>query len=110
MKTLKLLLLAVLMTTTTVALANTPTKRGKSVSYEIEQMLKNSTLIIEDDLTVNVLFTLSEDNKIVVKSIRTENEEVAKFLAARLNNKKVYGRNWDQDKLYELPVRIQSRI
>lgn len=108
MKTLKLLLLAVLMTTTTVALADNPTKRGKSVTYEIEQMLKNSNLLIEDDLKVNVFFTLSEDNRIVVKYVRSENEKVAQFLTERLNNKKVHGQNWDQNKLYELPVRIQG--
>lgn len=108
MKPLKLLLLAVLMTTSTVALADNPLKRGKSVSYEIEQMLNNSNLVIENDFTVRVLFTLSEDNKIVIRSIKSENEEVAEFLAERLSKKKVYGRNWDQDKLYELPVRVQA--
>lgn len=112
MRTLKLLLVAVLMTTGTMALANptsNPGKTGKSVSYEIEKMLHKSDLVIEDDFMVTVRFTISESNEILIRSIKSENEEVAQFIMERLNHRKVSGKSWDQDKLYELPVKVQAK-
>lgn len=113
MRTLKLLLVAVLMTTSTMALANNPTinpeKSARSVSYEIERMLDKSGLVIDDDFTVRVFFKLSENNEILIRSIKSENEEVAQFIMERLDQRKVSGKNWDQDKLYELPVKVQSK-
>lgn len=100
------------MTSSTAVLADSnrgPGKKSKSVSFEIESMPSKSNLVIEDDLTVRVLFTLSEDNKIQIKSIKSENEEVVAFINERLDQKKVYGKNWTQDMLYELPVRVQGK-
>ena len=111
MRHLKLLFAAVAVTLTTSVLANNnpgPVAGNKCVSYEIEKMLAKSNLIVEGDLTLRVLFTISEDKEIMVKKIKCDNEEINEFIMEKLQNRKVFGKNWVEGKLYELPIRVQA--
>ena len=109
MRHLKLLFVAIVMSITTTMTANTePKTNAKSVSSEIEKMLSNSGLIIEDDFTLRIVFSLSEDRKINVRSIDSDNEEVNQFLMKRLQNQQVFGRSWVEGKIYELPVKVEA--
>lgn len=111
MRHLKLLFAAVAVTLTTSVVANNnpgPVAENKSVSYEIEKMLAKSNLIVEGDLTLRVLFTISEDKEIMVKKIKCDNEEINEFIMEKLQNRKVFGKNWVEGKLYELPIRVQA--
>lgn len=80
-----------------------------SVSYEIEKLLRNSSLVIEEDFKVTVIFMVTEDKKIDVKSIFSPNDEVNKFLQLRLQDHKLKGKGWFVNKLYELPVKVKGR-
>lgn len=112
MKTFKLLFaaFALMLTTSTFAKSDfyPETNRG-SITYEIEKMLKDSGLIIEEEFTVKVIFKVTEDRKIEIHAVKSENEEVNDFLEKRLNNRKLHGEGWSTDKFYELPVKVQSR-
>ncbi|WP_424494517.1 hypothetical protein [Salinimicrobium sp. GXAS 041] len=109
MRHLKLLFAVVAMTMTSLMAANPDPKGGaKSVSSEIEKMLINSNLIVEDDFTLRMVFSLSEEKEIKVHSIDSENQEVNDFLMKRLQNRRVFGRSWVKGKIYELPVKVEA--
>ena len=112
MKNLKLFFAAFALMLTTSTFANTglfPETNRESITYEIEKMLKDSGLIIEEEFTVKVIFKVNEDHEIVIRTIKSPNEEVNQFLEKRLNNRKLHGEGWSVEKIYELPVKVQSR-
>lgn len=111
MKRLKFLLVAFAITLSTASFANTVKEEGPSrepVSAEIQKMLSDSNLIIENEFVVTVIFKVTEDRKINVQSVKSENEEVNEFLRKRLQNQKLHGDNWFTEKIYELPVKVQA--
>lgn len=80
-----------------------------SVSYEIEKLLRNSSLVIEEDFTVTVVFMVTENKTIDIRSITSPNEEVNKFLEIRLQDHKLKGKGWFAEKLYELPIKVKAK-
>lgn len=112
MKHLKLMLVVAVMAMGSVAFANPGAALDddrNSVSYEIEKILKDSNLVIEKEFKVKVVFILSEDRKIQIHSVKSENEEVNQFLRKRLQNKELTGKGWNTGKYYELPVKVEIR-
>lgn len=110
MKTLKMLLVAFAITMSSTTYANSPEAgRTSGVSGEIQKMISESDLTIEENFTVTVIFKVNEDKKIEIRSISSPNEEVNEFLRKRLENQKLYGALWSCDKIYELPVKVESR-
>lgn len=111
MRTIKLFFaaLAIMLTTSTFANNFDLEPKRSSITYEIERMLKDSGLIIEEEFTVKVIFMVNEDRSIAIKAIKSPNEEVNEFLHKRLNNQKLHGEGWFTEKIYELPVKVQSR-
>lgn len=112
MRHLKLMLVAFALTFYAGAFANSSSddelRRG-SVSYEIGKMLANSDLVIEEEFTVKVVFKVNKDNRIEIRSISSPNETVNEFLQERLDNQKLHGSRWDAEKIYELPVKVETR-
>lgn len=109
MKRFRLFLAAFALTVSTAAFANVNSSfEDGSISAQIEQMLSHSDLIIEDNFTVTVIFKVTENRKIEIRSIDSPNAEVNEFLKKRLENQKLYGNSWDMDKIYELPVKVQA--
>lgn len=103
--------MVVAMTMTTAVVANPDRKSAdtkRSVSYEIEKMLDKSNLIVEDDFMLRIVFSISDDREIQVRSINSDNEEVNEFLMRRLENQKVYGKSWVAGKIYSLPVKVEA--
>lgn len=112
MRHLKLFLVAVIMAMSTAALANPKEKfvnDRTTVSYEINEMLKKSNLIIEKSFNVSVLFEVGEGKRIQVIRIKTENKEMKDFLMERLQNKQLSSAGWDEGKVYELPIRVEAK-
>lgn len=112
MKRFRLFLAAFALMLSTATFANSNSEfdfeRKESISHQIEQMLSGSELVIEEDFTVTVIFKITEDQKIQIRRIDSPNEEVKDFLRKRLENRKLHGSSWDTEKIYELPVRVQS--
>lgn len=111
MKALKMLLAGFVFMMSTANYANPSyedvEKRG-TISYEIEQMLSDSGLVIEEDFTVTVFFRVNEDRRIEISSIQSPNEEVNEFLKKRLEKRKLFGDSWSSGKVYELPVKVHG--
>ena len=113
MKRFRLFLATLVLIFSTAAFANSNSegdteKRRGTVRHQIEQMLSDSGLIIEEDFTVTVIFKIDEERRIEIRLIDSLNEEVNIFLRKRLENQKLYGNSWDDERIYELPVKVQA--
>lgn len=113
MRHFKFLLAAFALMLTTSTFANFDSSyeeaRKGSISYEIQKMLKDSNLVIEDNFTVTVTFTVNEEKKITIQRIDSPDEVVNEFLMTRLANQKLHASFWDTGKIYELPVKVLSK-
>lgn len=81
-------------------------ERSRSVSVEIEKLLGHSGLIIEENFTVTVIFSLTEERTIEIYSVKTENEAVKQFILEKLEGKSLGNKNLKVAKYYELPVKV----
>lgn len=112
MKTIKkmLFILLISLSATSHALSAATDLRVKKdpLSKEISQMLSNSGLIIEEEFMVKVLFTVSEEKTISIRSISSDHQNVNQFLYDRLQGQQLKGNNWFAGKIYQLPVKVKS--
>ncbi|GAB2774451.1 hypothetical protein [Salinimicrobium soli] len=107
MRHFKLMLIAFAMTMVS-AYANNDYGKKQPVSAEIQKMLTDSDLSFDENFTVTIYFKVSDDHRIEVQAVQSPNEEVNEFLQKRLQNQKLHGANWNSEKVYELPVRVQA--
>ncbi|MBT8263121.1 MAG: hypothetical protein KJO05_09885 [Bacteroidia bacterium] len=110
MKRFKLFLLALgLVASTTAFAANpAPISEGTNTSKELKKMLKTPEFIVDHDMEAQVLFTLTEDNEIVILSVATDEEQVASYVKEHLNHKTLKS-DLEQGKQYVIPLKIKSR-
>ncbi|WFO16081.1 hypothetical protein M601_020840 [Cellulophaga baltica 4] len=109
MRKLSLVFVSTLLLLSGSVLANDKKKSDeptKKLSTQIATLLSNSSLVVEDDLTANVLFTLNEDREIVVLSVTTNSEIVEQFVKSKLNYQKVSLEDYREGRTYTVPVRI----
>ena len=107
MKNLKLLLVLLVMTISSTALAGEvrDLRNPDSVSIEIERMLKDLNLANKcEALEVTVYFSVSEDQKIQSLSVASTNEEVRAYIQKQLANHQLPSGFWMEGKIYELTI------
>jgi hypothetical protein len=112
MRRFRLLLAAFALTFSTVAFASVDNsyKNNKGpISSQVEHMISDSNLVIEEDFYVTVIFKITKDKKIEIRSIESPHAGVNSFLKGRLENQRLYGNSWDTAKIYELPVKVQAK-
>ncbi len=111
MKKVSLFLITLMLFTVGTASANT-VPEPKELSAQIESLLERNQLVIdqEEEVLASVLFTLNENQEIVVLSVQTENRTVEAFVKSRLNYKKVTleGILYQEGENYRVPVRITA--
>jgi len=109
MRKLKVIMVAsVLLVGTVLSAATEPVKTiNNPSSDEIGTLLENPEFIVKNEVSAYVTFMLNSEREIVVLSVKTENEEVEKFVKRRLNYQKV-GATLEQGKEYKVPIRIVS--
>ena len=111
MKTIKTFLLVALFAISGVVSANTnPTKstEPETVTEAIAELLKNPTFNVDYDLNATVLFTINKQNEMVVISVESDDANVASFIKARLNYKKLTLGTATPSAMYKVPVKITS--
>ena len=110
MKTLKLFLVAIALTMTSATYANSA-DGGKSskVTLEIQKMLGESNLVIKEEFTLTVLFSINSEMKIQIRSISSPDETVNEFLRSRLEGRQLTGSVWSTGKVYSLPVKVAGK-
>jgi hypothetical protein len=119
MRTLKTLLLAIAITTSSVLSAatdknpksTTPTKELKAsnpMAKEVMHHLKKPRFTLEEDVLVYVKFALNDENEIVVLSVDSEDWEIDNYIKKRLNYKKIKAESKSGLKKFIIPVRINA--
>lgn len=111
MKTIKSILLALVLVSVTSLTAATKPADDKTViqraSEEIGALLKNPSFQVTEKLTAQISLIVNSDNELVVLSVQTDNEELEHFVKERLNYQKVsYGLVKGRE--YKLPLTIRS--
>lgn len=109
MKKLSVMLVAlVLLVGTTISATPVPVvKDKKTVSQEIENFLKNTNMELDKDVNAFVTFIINEEQEVVVLTVDTDNEVVARFIKSRMNYKKLENKLL-QGEEYKLPVRLKA--
>lgn len=111
MRHLKFMLVALAITLSSTIYANNSKKfaNATSVSSEIERTLEEFNCDLQEDLSVTVFFSVSEDGKIQSLSVASENEKMNELLQDKLEGQEVPGAFWRKGKIYELTVVQQAR-
>ncbi len=81
---------------------------SKAIATEIDHLLKDHEFKLDQDLLVNVSFTVNKENELVVLSVDTKNYGVKQFIMKRLNYKKLNSEFHESMPEYIVPVRIQA--
>lgn len=79
----------------------------KKLSTQIAELLKENAFVVEgEELVATVLFTVNEEQEIVVLSVKTANGKLEQFVKGRLNYQKVTLEDYREGRTYTLPVRV----
>ncbi len=97
-----------LLGTTSVFAVNDATIEDKTTatSTEMTKLLQNPDFIVEYEMEANVLFTVNDENEILILSVETEDDQVVSYVKSRLNYQTLKS-NLETGKQYVLPVRIK---
>jgi len=108
MKNLKILLLTVAFTFSSVLSASTePTKvePTTTISSEIGELLKNPSFLVDKDLAAEVKVTVNDHNELVVLSVNSDHPELDAYIKSRLNYSKISTKS-SSKKTFIVPVVI----
>ena len=108
MKTIKTVVLVALITFSSQisAYANNPSDDLKSVSQQIEKLLKGSDTVINNDVIVNIKFKLNKNNEIIVISDDSNNYEISEFIETHLNLKPLSVDKDSNYRFFSIPVKF----
>ena len=113
MKTLKMLVLVVAITFSSVLSASTnPIEKAEpaSITETVEKLLKNPNFQLDKDVNAMVEVFINKNNEMVVVSVETDNKLVESFIKNRLNYKKLSSEVIGNSKKFKIPVKIIQSI
>ena len=111
MKQLKTLLLAVLITASSVLSASNEDKKADSVviTEEIGNLLKDPSFLVDKDIVADVTLILNKNNEIVVLSVDSNELYVENFIKSRLNYKELPATFISKERTFKVPVRVTAK-
>lgn len=111
MKQLKTLLLAVLITASSVLSASNEDKKPDSgvITVAIGKLLKDPSFLVDKDIVVDVTLTLNKNNEIVVLSVDSNELYVENFIKSRLNYKELPATFTSKERTFKVPVRVTAK-
>lgn len=88
---------------------NPPIKKTENLRAEIVSILGTQTPFdIDQSSKAEVVFTVNDNNEIVVLSVASENSEFNSYVKSRLNYKKLGTKGVKSRALYTLPVTLKT--
>lgn len=112
MKSIKFVLVAILIMFSNIVLANTNPTEDKVkmtvISKQIAKLLENPNFPVERNSSIIVKFTVNNNNEIVVLSVEAayDREIVESYIKSRLNYKKL--KSNVESNIYTLPIKMVS--
>ena len=110
MKTIKMFLLAVAITVSSVVSATTESieKDPTSLHEKITKLLEYPSLNFEHDINANVTFMFNKNSEIVVLAVDCDCKQTSNYIKNRLNYKKLDVSVEDLNKTFVVPVKIET--
>lgn len=108
-KTLKMLVLVVAITFSSVLSASTnPNEKAEpaSISKTVGELLRNPGFQLNENVNAMVKIFINQNNEIVVLSVATDNKAVESFIKSRLNYKKLSKKAIGYSKSFKIPVKM----
>lgn len=120
MRTLKLTIVLILMALCTVAYSseaalsfnevmNSDPEVKPELSREIGRLLRESELVFEEETKVVLIFYVTSEKKILIRSIFSRDTAVKSFLQTRLENRKLHDSSWQKGEVYVVPLKLEVR-
>lgn len=108
MKNLKLIVLALVMSISTVSFATTTNENPTNELRQqiIEMLGKTIDQLADKKVEAEVVFTVNNKSEIVIISVKSENSSIEAFVKNKLNNKKINFDTTNKEKIYYLPLTI----
>ena len=110
--TIKMLLLVVAITFSTVLSASTdePTaKEPKSLTEEIQDLLRNPNFTPNSDLQASVTLMFNKNGELIVLAVDSDSKTAKRFIKRRLNYKKLDVEAENLNKPFVVPVKIKLK-
>ena len=110
MKKIKIMLIILTMGLSNGLLAGEMEKKSEdptTLSEEIARFMKRHYIFLDEEMVVDVKFTLNDYQEIVVLSVGCDNPQIRHFISTSLNNRKPGNHNFESGKVYLLPVRLK---
>ena len=111
MRKISLVVVAAMLLSTGSLLANNLNEVNptKTLTTQISKLLTTNSLTENEvNAEAQVLFTINKEREIVVLSVDTDNKTVESFVKNRLNYKRIHITEYEEGKLYTIPVRVKS--
>ncbi len=110
MKTIKSIMLAVVLLVGTTLSANNfvDKKKPSTVTEEIGYLLENPSFEVVKDINASAMIMLNDDGEIVVLSVDTENRVIERFVKSRLNYQKLQNK-LETGKKFKVPIKLVSK-
>ena len=109
MRTLKMLVLVVAITFSSVLTASTdPIEKADpaSITETVSDLLKNPNFKISEEVSAMVEIFINQNDEIVVLSVETDNKTVASYIKSRLNYQKLSKDAIGYTKSFKIPVKL----
>jgi hypothetical protein len=105
----KFIIVAIALFTLNIAAAEKPVKPSEELRSDIVELIGSESPFDfeKSEYTVEVIFTVNSKNEIIVLSADTTNQEMANFIKAKLNYKKVSLKEHKNGELFLLPVKFK---
>ncbi len=102
--------MAIMISSNTFANSETSLVEEKpSLSYEMEKLLKDNSLILEEDLFGKVFFSVTAEKEIIIHSVISREAFVREYLKEKLETKILTGNEWIVGQTYILPVKLKCK-
>ncbi len=109
MKTLKMLVLVVAITFSSVLTASTnPNEKAgpATITETVKDLLKNPMFELNKEVNAMVEIFINQNDEIVVLSVATDNKTVESYIKSRLNYQKLTKEAIGSTKSFKIPVKI----
>lgn len=102
--------MAIMISGSTFAISGTTLVEDKtSHSYEMAKLLRDSSLVLEEDLFGKILFSVSAEKEVIIHTVLSKEEFVREYLQEQLEEKTLSGKDWVVGQTYILPVKLKCK-